>query len=557
MVLALGTPKRHPESGIYWFRKRVPDRLRDSVGRTEIKFSLRTRDPQVARLRNLDAMLRLERVWAGDVALLGADGVPVAFYECKGLAAEAPAGISAAKPDVATAEKDVGAPDIYAELRTALRPAGRDTVIRPTGVRAARPESIVSSSELASSEIASSETAFSGHASSGPPVSGCGSSTHDPAGSAADIAGRASMRGLFESYTAEAELSPATVKRWKPVIEAFVAHLGHDDAGRVARADVVRWKDSLLAAAISNITVRDVYVGAVRATLQYGADQRGLPDNPAAGVKVRVKKKLRERDQGFDHDEALKILAATRRPPSANISEEMAMARRWVPWLCAYSGGRVNEYTPLSGRDILVRKGIVMMRIRAETNKTRRSRMVPVQGFLTFVAQRDGKPLFFGEEKLLDAKFSIHKTRAEGLGDWARGVAGIAAYEVAPNHGWRHHFKTECRRIKMDREVRFYLQGHAFKIDGEEYGYFPLDVTAAWMDLFPTYDVRGESLAIHRVSGSDIFGRAVALLHVQRDKATFQAAELSPSNLPIATQPEGSVFLPAVQPLLGRRKSVS
>ena len=61
MVCALGTPKRHPESGIYWFRKRVPERLKESVGKSEIKFSLRSRDPVVARIRNLEEMARLER----------------------------------------------------------------------------------------------------------------------------------------------------------------------------------------------------------------------------------------------------------------------------------------------------------------------------------------------------------------------------------------------------------------------------------------------------------------------------------------------------------------
>jgi hypothetical protein len=44
MVYALGTPKRHPKSGFYLFRKRVPEQLRESVGKREIKFSLRTRD---------------------------------------------------------------------------------------------------------------------------------------------------------------------------------------------------------------------------------------------------------------------------------------------------------------------------------------------------------------------------------------------------------------------------------------------------------------------------------------------------------------------------------
>ncbi|UFW72874.1 hypothetical protein [Bradyrhizobium sp. WU425] len=33
----------------------------------------------------------------------------------------------------------------------------------------------------------------------------------------------------------------------------------------------------------------------------------------------------------------------------------------------------------------------------------------------------------------------------------------------------------------MDREVRLYIQGHSFKMEGEKYGFFPVDVAAAWM----------------------------------------------------------------------------
>jgi hypothetical protein len=84
MVCALGTPKRHPESGIGWFRKRVPERLKESVGKSEVKFSLQTRDPVVARIRNLEEMARLERAWSGiDAAIVDGRGRPIARFECK------------------------------------------------------------------------------------------------------------------------------------------------------------------------------------------------------------------------------------------------------------------------------------------------------------------------------------------------------------------------------------------------------------------------------------------------------------------------------------------
>jgi hypothetical protein len=72
---APSAPQCRPESGIYWFRKRVPDRLKAKVGKREIKFSLCTRDPDVARLRNLQAMMGIERAWAA-YDLVGVGAVP-------------------------------------------------------------------------------------------------------------------------------------------------------------------------------------------------------------------------------------------------------------------------------------------------------------------------------------------------------------------------------------------------------------------------------------------------------------------------------------------------
>jgi hypothetical protein len=68
----------------------------------------------------------------------------------------------------------------------------------------------------------------------------------------------------------------------------------------------------------------------------------------------------------------------------------------------------------------------------------------------------------------------------------------------------------------MDPEVRLYIQGHSFKTEGEKYGFFPIDITAAWMELFPIYDVTGKTLHVERAGGNDVIARAIALLHRER-----------------------------------------
>jgi hypothetical protein len=52
------------------------------------------------------------------------------------------------------------------------------------------------------------------------------------------------LRSIFDSYAREAELAPSTVKRWSPVIDRLIVHLGHDDAAAIARADIVVWNDA-------------------------------------------------------------------------------------------------------------------------------------------------------------------------------------------------------------------------------------------------------------------------------------------------------------------------
>jgi len=42
MALPMSSPHRHPRTGVYKFRKRVPERLRGLLARSEITISLGT-----------------------------------------------------------------------------------------------------------------------------------------------------------------------------------------------------------------------------------------------------------------------------------------------------------------------------------------------------------------------------------------------------------------------------------------------------------------------------------------------------------------------------------
>jgi len=64
MALSMSRPWKHPDSGFYWFRKRVPDDLRNLVGRREEKFSLGTRDPIEAKRLHALRLAEVEERWS-------------------------------------------------------------------------------------------------------------------------------------------------------------------------------------------------------------------------------------------------------------------------------------------------------------------------------------------------------------------------------------------------------------------------------------------------------------------------------------------------------------
>lgn len=64
MALAMARPWKHPKTGIFWLRKRVPDDLRPILGKREEKRSLGTRDSAEAKRLHSQALAELEQRWA-------------------------------------------------------------------------------------------------------------------------------------------------------------------------------------------------------------------------------------------------------------------------------------------------------------------------------------------------------------------------------------------------------------------------------------------------------------------------------------------------------------
>jgi hypothetical protein len=85
MALAMARPWKHPKTGIYWFRKRVPDDLRPLLGKQEEMRSLGTRDCAEVKRLHAQALIELEQRWTN----LRARPKPISKREARELVAPA------------------------------------------------------------------------------------------------------------------------------------------------------------------------------------------------------------------------------------------------------------------------------------------------------------------------------------------------------------------------------------------------------------------------------------------------------------------------------------
>lgn len=262
------------------------------------------------------------------------------------------------------------------------------------------------------------------------------------------------------------------------------------------------WAQGLITAERTAVTVRDVWTVAVRTVFGWAVGRKLLTRNPFAGVKIKVPKKRRLRDKAFTREEVSIILNAASR--ITDTKSKGNAARRWVPWLCAYTGARAGEIAQLRGTDVIERDDIHALNITPEAGsvKTGQARLVPLhqhlieQGFLKFVAASGKGPLFYKEPIAAPAgtdatnppKARYVKAR-EHVGTWVRGL-GITDPEVKPNHAWRETFKLIGYRNDITERVLDAIVGHAPVSVGRGYGLPTLRDKAHAFLKFPRYELK-------------------------------------------------------------------
>ena len=150
-----------------------------------------------------------------------------------------------------------------------------------------------------------------------------------------------------------------------------------------------------------------------------------------------------DNERGFDPEQAPTILSATVATPSHLISREMKAARRWVPWICAYTDARVNEITSLLPSDAQQIEGHWCLVLRPDSR-----RASAAYRFTSTCSSRDSlntsRSVARSESRCSTSRSARGgkgsnpqwQKVAERLGEWVR--ESLKVTDVQPNHGWRH-----------------------------------------------------------------------------------------------------------------------
>jgi integrase len=293
----------------------------------------------------------------------------------------------------------------------------------------------------------------------------------------------------------------STYESYRNTMKKFVAFLGFDDAARVTPDDVLRFKDHRLkevnprtGKTISPKTVKDNDLAGLKTLFRWGVVNRRMGNNPADGITIKLGKKTRTRSKAFTENEAKTILRhANKHVRKGKELPQVAAAKRWTPWLCAYSGARIGEMVQLRKQD-LRREGdtwIIAITPEAGTVKNKEAREVPLHphllelGFVKFVqASVDGYLFIANADGDPRGRLQATKNRVT---EFVREV--VTDPRVQPNHAWRHLFKTIAREVDIQDTVVDAICGHAPDTEGKKYGDVTIRAKANGMKKFPKFSL--------------------------------------------------------------------
>ena len=290
----------------------------------------------------------------------------------------------------------------------------------------------------------------------------------------------------------------STLRRYGPSLESLDRFWTGKDWRLIGGDDVWDWAnhrrdvDGIAPRTINRndlVAVSSIFAWA---TTRQGGRRRD--ENPAKGIKLDVDRQTTTREKHFEDHEVSAILLAARNAKRSRRYPRASASRRWAPWICAYTGARIQEVCWLSRHDIRQEGGIWV--IHFPTTKTNVARKVPMhpalvdEGLLEFWQKAPAGFLFVGDVPQKEgATRSQQEQRASELAEWVQEQVQLED-GVSPNHGWRHTFVTRAEEANISKRFSNAITGHNHGKDVSD-GYFRGRMSALKkrMDRYPRYAI--------------------------------------------------------------------
>jgi integrase len=494
VVLSMSRPWKHPKTGVYYYRKVVPEAMRQLVGKVEVRQTLGTKDPRAAALRFTEVAAKVAAEW--EALRRG----PVMADLAKNFVQHlGPDGRAALADDLIEVDlKSAGVlderelPDEWEPVRTPGRQKAISRVVERRGLASwieravphqlSRGQMAALLESLESLLLSADQSVLS-------------SATRAPS-----LAPSVTLTGILDGWWTEAKATgrkPSTHESYRNTVAGLVAFLGHDDAKRVPPEDVVRFKDHRLSSInprtgkpISAKTVKDSDLSGLKTLFGWAVSNRKLTTNPVIGITIKLGKPQKLRGKGLTEEEVKAILSAASKVTRGGESAATFAAKRWVPFLAAYTGARVGELAQLRKQDA-TREGehwVLLLTPEAGTIKTNEARKVVLHphlidlGFPAFLRAASPGHLFLKPAKDGDVLGPLQGLKNR-LSEFVRTV--VTDPNVAPMHGFRHRFKTVGMEAGISTRVLDAIQGHAARTAGDSYGDVTVKAMAMAMERIP------------------------------------------------------------------------
>jgi integrase len=478
-------PFKHPETGVFYFRRKVPARIVRAVGKSWIKKSLGTKDPREARVLFVREAARVEELFRNAETL-----VTLSFQQVTALAAEWYAQRLRAEEqepgnadDLSTVLSDLSLDPSYAQ-KVATVGEHVSAILEARGLvvaedsRAALVEAFYESNRRLIWFL-------------GKRAKGDYSEDHRiavaPKFQRYAKEARASFEDILTGWTTETKPRQRTASEFRRAIDRLTEFVGTGDAAKITPENIADFKAELLKSGRSAKSVRN-HLSAIGAVCGWAVRNRKLPSNPVSGITVKLKRRSSDGRRPFTLDEAKVILRAAKSETGA---------KHWVPLLLAYSGARIGEVAQLTRDDVRQVEGVWCLDINENDDKSLKNqgsaRLVPLHpavieaGFVKQLEEiKAGSPLF-PEFRKRD-KGTRGDNATVKLSRWIRNSVGLDDPKLAPNHSWRHSFKDWCREANIRNELQDEITGHRPGTVARAYGsrQYPVKVLYEAIKKLPT-----------------------------------------------------------------------